>query len=191
MKSFILGLIWWKSLNSQDWFVRLAIFRALLDPKFLFSKSEKVLGVGLWEERNLLAKCEQHFRSDWRGHKIVQMNLTWMMKHRQQVQEMKISMHNAMIPNGPNFIKTFDSSSIFLPLEINLSQTKENWVGTLKSDQPPKIPIKPLLVLEGLRGFRFSLYRRKEIRQQERAELGWTQCTLNNEKINLISQLYC
>ena len=156
MNSLILGLIWWKSLNSQLWLVLLAIFRALLDPKFLFSKSEKVLGLGLWDERNLLAQREQHFRSDWRGHKIVQMNFTWIMKHRQQVQQIKIRIHKAMIPKGPNFDKTFDSWSIFLPSEINLSQIQktesEFWNPTSRRRFQ-----SPLLVFGRSKGFRFSL----------------------------------
>ena len=156
MKSLILGLIWWKSFNSQLWLVLLATFRARLDPRFLFSKSEKVLGLGLWDERNLLAQREQHFRSDWRGHKIVQMNFTWIMKHRQQVQQIKIRMHNAMIPKGPNFIETFDSWSIFLPSEINLSQTQKTESGFWNPTSRRRFQ-SPLLVFGRPKGFRFSL----------------------------------
>ena len=148
MKSLILGLIWWKSLNSQLWLVLLAIFRALLDPKFLLSNSEKVLGLGLWEERNLLAQREQHFRSDWRGHKIVQMNFTWIMKHRQQAQQIKIRIHKAMIPKGPKVDKTFDSWSIFL------SQTQKIESRFL---DPTSREDSPLLVFGRSKGFRFSL----------------------------------
>ena len=84
---------------------------------------------------------------------------------------MKIRIDKVITPNGPNCIKVF-VSSISLPFR-NKSQSDKRELSRNSQIQPvTKDSNKPLLVLEGLRGFRFSLYRRREIRQQEWAELS-------------------
>ena len=90
IKSFNLGLMLWKSFKWNLCQVFLATFRADFDFRILSSKSEKFLGLVLCFRRNLLRQDEQHFRSEWRGHTTVQINRTWIMKHRQKVRLMKI-----------------------------------------------------------------------------------------------------
>ena len=171
MKSLILGLMLWKSLSWQLWLVLLATFRADLDPRFLFSKSEKVWGLGLWVKRNLLAQREQHFKSDWRGHKIVQINLTWITKHKQQVQLRKIRIHKAIIPKGPKVDKTFDSWSILLPSETISVKTQKIesrfWHPTSRKGSSYHS-----WFLGSLRGLDSAFYGREDFRKQDRAGLG-------------------